>query len=92
MSAVLQSTATRQADDRERAMIWFHRHLWDLTGENIFKGVTMPSDREANVRRVIAQHGLAEKQLGRFNGRPEDYRAFARRALHIDLDVKETQS
>lgn len=80
-----QSVTNRIRYDRERAELWFARHLWDVTGVDIGAGVTSDAERAANIRRVIAAKGLADKPMGRFNGKPESYAAFVKRALGIDL-------
>lgn len=80
------AVVARACDDRERAQLWFARHLWDMTGVNIGAGVTSSADRAANIRRVIVDKGLADKIMGRFNGKPETYAAFASRALGIELE------
>lgn len=74
-------------DDRERAEMWFSQHLHELVGVDIQGGVTGPAERETRIREAIAKHGLADKVLGRFNGREENYRQFCRRALRIDVDA-----
>lgn len=82
----ISSVAVRAEADRERAIMWFSRHLWDMTGVNIQAGITMPTQRAENIRRVLIDKGLADKPMGKFNGRPESYRQFASRALGIELE------
>lgn len=78
--------ADRVRDDRDRAEMWFSRHLWDVSGVNVQAGVTMPSERAANIRRVLVEKGLADKVMGKFNGRPETYAQFVKRALGIEVE------
>lgn len=88
-AAKLEPNQQRKHDDRERAMIWFARHIAvDLKIPfDIYGGVTAPAQRVANVRKVIVEHGLTDRILGRYNDKPETFAAFAKRALDIDVNV-----
>jgi hypothetical protein len=90
MNAVAKSlpmNAERVRYDRERAQAWLSGHLWRTTGVDVQAGVTTPAEREVRIRRVLADRGLADQVMGRFNGREETYRQFVRRAIGIELEA-----
>lgn len=86
-AAEREAVAIRQRADRELAFKWLAQRLWFECKVDIFKGVTMPAQRLVALRKLIADGGLADRQLGRFNDRPESYRQLCMRALGIDLDA-----
>lgn len=87
MSAVLNIpvNAERIRADRELAFKWFAQRLWFDYQVDIFKGVTLTAQRLEAMRKLIAEKGIADATLGRFNGREESTRAFLKRACDIDL-------
>jgi hypothetical protein len=74
-------------NSRWRAQLWLAQHLWRLTGVDITAGVTDTVERQRRLCRLLAQKGLADQVIGRFNGKPESYRQFCRRALGLEIDA-----